>query len=403
MEGIKRTRVDEGVLDQLLGLESSKIGFYAEVKQKIQELEAANLGLRTKKSELQAVFDAIGDSIVIYDANGLVEYRNHITPRFFPKETLVGKSCRALFHPEQRSAPESCPVGQALNGKSVQFSFSSGGSGGESRYFDASATPIVDPSGKNRVLLFIRDVTDKRHQEIQLLQSEKMSSIGVLAAGVAHEINNPLTSVAGYAEALVRRFRETPEFTADDRLNDFPHYLDVIVREAYRCKGIINSLLSFSRKSDGRMGTVDVNLLIREILELVRLMARHENIEIAENLQADLPPVTGDATALRQVFMNLVMNALHAVGDGGGVAISSGQEDGEVLIRVKDTGIGIPEEVLEQIWTPFFTTKEVGQGSGLGLAVSYNIVKKHRGEIEVESREGEGSQFTVRLPLCQEK
>lgn len=403
MEEIKRTRVDEGVLDKLLGLESSKIGFYAEVKQKIQELEAANLGLRTKKGELQAVFDAIGDSIVIYDAHGNVEYRNHITPRFFPKETLVGLSCKALFHPEQKSAPDSCPVGQALKGNTVQLSFSSAGAGGESRYFDVSATPIADPTGKNRALLFIRDVTEKRHQEIRLVQSEKMSSIGLLAAGVAHEINNPLTSVAGYAEALLRRFRESPDLTTDERLNDFPHYLDVIVREVYRCKGIINSLLSFSRKSEGLMGTIDVNQLIQEVMELIRHMARSEEVEIVKSLQSDLSAVSGDAAALRQVFMNLVMNALHAVEEGGRVEISSVQEGQEVVVRVKDTGTGIPDDVLEQIWTPFFTTKDVGQGAGLGLAVSYNIVQKHHGVIEVESREGEGSQFSVRLPACLQK
>jgi len=402
MKGVKRTRVDEGVLDHLLGLGSSKIGFYAEVKQKIQELEAANLGLRTKKSELQAVFDAIGDGIIIYDANGIVQHRNHVVPRFFPEETLVGKSCRAIFHPELSADPGSCPVGQALKGKSVQMSFSLARVGGKDRFYDISATPIEDPSGRNRALLFIRDVTEKRQQEIQLLQSEKMSSIGVLAAGVAHEINNPLTSIAGYAEALVRRFREDPGVVDDRRLDDFPHYLDVIVREAYRCKGIIDSLLSFSRRSDGHLGLVDVNRIIMEVLELVFLKARHEKIEIREDLCPDLPLVQGDAAALRQVFMNLVMNALQAVEEDGAVEISSILEGAEVTVRIQDSGAGISTEVLEQIWTPFFTTKEVGQGSGLGLAVSYNIVKKHAGEIEVESKEGEGSQFTVRLPACQE-
>lgn len=402
MEGVKRTRVDEGALDKLLGLESSKIGFYSEVKQKIQELEAANLGLRTKQSELQAVFDAIADGVAVYGAKGMVQHRNHTCSRLFPKETLIGKSCGTLFHPDQSHAPRDCPVERALEGNSSQLSFASTKVDGQTRYFDVSATPIKDPSGQNRSLLFIRDVTAKRHQEMQLVQAEKMSSMGVLAAGVAHEINNPLTSIAGYAEALVRRLRDCPGSASDPLLEDFPHYLNVIVREAYRCKGIIDSLLSFSRKSDGRMGTVDVNQIIQEVLELVSLKARHEDIKFKEVLQVDLPSVKGDAAALRQVLMNLVMNALQSMESGGLVEISTALKESEVIVKVKDSGAGISADLLEQIWNPFFTTKEVGQGSGLGLAVSYNIVKEHRGEIEVDSKVGEGSQFTVRLPTCQE-
>ncbi len=401
MSDVKPTRVDEGFLDRLLGLESSKIGYYADVKQKIQELEAANLGLRTKKSELQAVFDSIGDALVIYDSNGLVQHRNHVSPRFFPHETLVGKSCRALFHPDRMSAPEACPVGLALSGKSVQLSFSSTRVDGKNRFYDVSATPIEDPSGRHRALVFIRDVTNRRHQEIQLVQSEKMSSIGVLAAGVAHEINNPLTSIAGYAEALVRRFRDDPDLVADRRLEDFPNYLNVIVREAYRCKGIIDSLLSFSRKSEGRIDSVDINQLLGEVVELVCLKARHEKIRIEESWQGDLPPVAGDAAALRQVFMNLVVNAMQAIEGEGVVTIATSLQGEQVVVRVADSGKGIASDVIEQIWNPFFTTKDVGAGSGLGLAVSYNIVKTHQGEIEVDSREGQGSTFTVRLPACQ--
>jgi PAS domain-containing protein len=123
MEKAKHTHIDEASLDRLLGLESSKIGFYAEVKQKIQELEAANLGLRTKSSELQAIFDSIGDGVAIYDGSGHVQHRNHICPRLFPRETIVGASCRRLFHPEQPHSPANCPVERALAGESVQISF----------------------------------------------------------------------------------------------------------------------------------------------------------------------------------------------------------------------------------------------------------------------------------------
>jgi len=400
MDGIKPTKVDEVFLDQLLGLNSSKIGFYAEVKQKIQELEAANLGLRTKKSELQAVFDAIGDGVVVFDSGGIIQHRNHVSARMFPTQTLVGKSCRHLFHPEERLAPGACPVEKALGGEAVQVSISSAkGEGGRARYFDISASPIEDPSGSNRALLFVRDVTERRLQELQLMQAEKMSSIGVLAAGVAHEINNPLNSVAGYAEALLRRFRDAPDLLADPRLEEFHGYLNVIIREAYRCKGIIDSLLSFSRKSDGTVDAVDVNRLVNEVLELVRHKARYDKVEICVDWCDELPPVAGDAAALRQVFLNLVMNAIQAIDGPGLVEISTGREGEMVVVRVRDNGCGIAPEAIDQVWNPFFTTKSVGQGLGLGLAVSYNIVKKHDGDVEVESEIGKGTCFSVRLPV----
>jgi len=407
MKEIRATHVDEGFLDSLLGIESSKIGFYGEVKQKIQELETANLGLRVKKTELQAVFDAISDGVVIYDRKGLVQHRNHVCPKLFPTETLIGKSCQALFHPDQNLAPGSCPVEKAFRGESSQLSFSTPHSfGGRNHFYDVIATPIATPSedstGGNRALIFIRDVTDRRSRELQLLQADKMSSIGVLAAGVAHEINNPMTSVAGYAEALQRRFRDDQSLAGDQRLIDFPKYLEIIVREVYRCKGIIDSLQSFSRKSDGVFGKVDLNTIIREVLELVRHQGKNKNITLLENFSVALPVVLGDASALRQVFLNLLLNALQSIEQTGTVTVETGAESGQVVARVIDTGSGIAQDMLDHIWTPFFTTKVVGQGQGLGLAVTYDIVEKHQGSIDVRSKVNTGTEFIVKLPVCQD-
>jgi len=401
MKEILRTTVDEANLDRLLGLESSKIGYYAEVKQKIQELEAANLGLRSKTRELQAVFDSIGDGVAIYDGNGYVQHRNHVCPSMFPMQTLVGRSCRELFHPDQETSPD-CPVERALQGESVQISFASAVADMDTRYFDATITPIEDNHGKHRALLFLRDVTERRSQELHLVQAEKMSSIGILAAGVAHEINNPLSSVAGYAEALLRRFRDEAWLSEDERMQVFRRYLEVIMKETYRCKGIIDSLLSFSRKSDGSIGPVDLNRVLQEVLELVRYKSRYEQIEITVNLQHDLPPVFGDDAGLRQVFMNLLLNAHQAIAGAGMVEIATFRAGGMGVVQIKDSGCGIAAQQLAQIWTPFFTTKNVGQGLGLGLAVTYNIIQRQGGEIQVESQQGKGTTFTVRLPLCRD-
>jgi len=398
-----RTKMDESSIERLLGLDSSKIGFYAEVKQKIHELETANMDLRSKSSELLAMFDSISDGVIVYDSNGIVQHRNHVCPRYFPHQTLPGCSCGDLFHPEDETSPRECPVERALTGEKVEVSISSQSSDGSTRYFDITATPIEESNtDRNRALVFLRDVTEKRLQELQLMQAEKLSSIGILAAGVAHEINNPLSSVAGYAEALLRRFNDEHELASDPRLEAFPKYLQVIVRESYRCKGIIDCLLSFSRKSDGSVCNVNINEILEEVLELVRFKSQYDRIDIRMDLQNDLPEIIGDPTGLRQVCMNLLINAHQSINGAGLVEISTSMADQTtVMFQISDSGCGIPKEAIEQIWDPFFTTKNVGKGTGLGLAVSYNIIKRLGGEIGVESQVGTGSKFTVRMPACQ--
>lgn len=374
--------------------------------QDITERKQNEVRLRNKKNELQAIFDAVNDGVIVFDHNGAIQHLNHICPQFFPHDVLSGGNCRDVFHPEVAFSPENCPVELALRGERVETSMVSVREGHGTRYIDITANPIQDELGeKTRALVFVRDVTLKRIHEMQLIQTEKMSSIGVLATGVAHEINNPLTSVAGYAEALLRRFRDEPALAADSRLSDFPQYLEVIVREAYHCKGIIGGLLNFGRKSDGVNYRVNLNALLLETLELIKHQPNYGQLEVVAKLHEQLPEILGDPSALRQVFMNLLINACHAIKDGGKVEIATAysENDRTVSVLVCDTGCGIAPEVIDRIWDPFFTTKEVGKGIGLGLALSYNIVKRHGGEIRVQSTDGSGTLFTVCLPISSER
>ena len=357
--------------------------------------------LRNQKNEYQAIFQSVNDAVIVFDHNRSIQHLNHICPQLFPQQVLSGGSCRDIFHPEH-SSHQNCPVERALHGERVETSIVLVQKGQATRYLDVTATPIEGALGeKNRALVFFRDKTEKRVQELQLIQAEKMSSIGILAAGVAHEINNPLTSVAGYAEALQRRFREEPSLGDDARLECFPRYLEVIVREAYICKGIIENLLNFSRNSDGMIGEVDLNGILEEIIELLKHQPGYGQIGIRTDLKKNIPRIQGDPSGLRQVFMNLLFNAFQSIKDSGLVEISTQiSDDGRVVYaRARDTGCGIAPEVIDRIWDPFFTTKEVGKGLGLGLSLTYNIVKRHGGEISVESKVDEGSQFTVRLPV----
>jgi len=370
--------------------------------QDITERKQNEVRLRNKKNELQAIFDAVNDGVIVFDHNGKIQHFNHICLESFPQEVLSGGSCGDVFHADKGLSPLDCPVELALHGERVETSMVSVREGYDTRYIDVTANPINDELGeKTRALVFLRDVTLKRLDEMQLIQTEKMSSIGVLATGIAHEINNPLTSVAGYAEALLRRFRDEPSLDRDIRLDVFPKYLEVIVREAYHCKGIIGSLLNFGRKSDGLLATVNINRLLTEILELLRHQPNYADMGIVVDLNENIPAILGDPSGLRQVFMNLLINACHAIKDGGliNVATTYSDKDRAICVQVSDTGCGIAHDVIGRIWDPFFTTKEVGKGIGLGLALSYNIVKRHGGEISVKSNAGEGSQFTVQLPV----
>jgi len=370
--------------------------------QDITERKHDEVRLRNKKNELQAIFDAVNDGVMVFDHTGAIQHLNHICPQFFSDDVLSGGNCHDIFHPDTPLSPQSCPVELALHGERVETSMVLERDGHNTRYVDVTVNPIKDELGeKTRALVFLRDVTLKRLHEMQLIQTEKMSSIGVLATGIAHEINNPLTSVAGYAEALLRRFRDEPTLVSDSRLDVFQKYLEVIVRESYHCKGIIGSLLNFGRKSDGLLATVHLNELLLEILELLRHQPNYGDMEVTSRLGEGLPDILGDPSGLRQVFMNLLINACHAIKDGGRVEVSSSfsEKDQALVVKISDTGCGIAHEVIDRIWDPFFTTKEVGKGIGLGLALSYNIIKRHGGEISVKSSVGKGSNFTVRLPV----
>jgi PAS domain S-box-containing protein len=369
--------------------------------QDITPRKQAEVALANKTNELQTIFDSIGDGITVYDQDGRLQHHNLISPQFFPGEMSPGKSCREIFHPESLSPAQECPVERALRGERVDTSLVSMRDDQKTRYLDITATPIKDAlGGKNRALVFFRDISEKRMQEMHLIQTEKMSSIGVLATGIAHEINNPLTSVAGFAEALLRRFRDDAALKEDPRLDVFPHYLEVIVRESYRCKGIIDHLLSFGRKSDGLPVKVDLNQVLQEILELLRYQSSFQKTQVLTRLKPDLPRVIGDPSGLRQVCMNLLVNAHQSIQGPGLVEVETDQVDNsQVSILVRDNGCGMSKEIQDRIWEPFFTTKEVGSGVGLGLALTYNIVKRHGGEIQLESRVGEGSSFKVLLPI----
>jgi len=237
-------------------------------------------------------------------------------------------------------------------------------------------------------LIIFDDVTDRAELEQRLVQADKLSSIGLLAAGVAHEVNTPLAVISTYAQMLAKQVAN------DDQKSIL---LDKIAKQTFRASEIVNSLLNFSRTSTTLFGDVDLNKVIRETMSLLEHQIKKVGVEVKLDLAADLPSVHGNAGKLQQVFLNLFLNARDAMEGGGVLAVRTWAEESGARADVSDTGHGIPPEHLQRIYDPFFTTKGSRKGTGMGLAVTYGIIQEHKGSIEVSSRQG-GTRFQIRLP-----
>jgi PAS domain S-box-containing protein len=240
----------------------------------------------------------------------------------------------------------------------------------------------------------IRDVTHKKYLEEHLTRTEKLAALGQLAAGVAHEINNPLGSILVLSYLLLEDIdKARPEWAQVEK----------IVREATRCKEIVQGLLEFSRYMPAKMAPVNLNLILAEVLSLVEDHLLFQYIDVVKNLDPGLPPVLGDKNRLEQVLINLLMNGGEAMEGMGRLAVSTAlaPEGDLVQIRIQDTGPGIPESHLSRLFDPFFTTKEVGRGVGLGLSISYSIIQKHLGRIFVAETGPQGTAFVIELPVLQ--
>ena len=252
-----------------------------------------------------------------------------------------------------------------------------------------------EPLGSTAI---IKDVSEKVEMDKHIYNTEKLASIGILAAGVAHEINNPLAVILGFADLLKEKFEEGSAERED---------LQLIEGNANHAKKIVENLLGFARVTEGLEDHVDINRALTTVTDIVQNTLMTKKVEFVTDIDANLPPVGGDAREFQQVVFNLINNAVAAMDqEGGTLTIKAWAENSRVLVQVKDTGAGIPDRIKGQIFDPFFTTKNVGQGTGLGLSLCYGIVQKYGGRIDFTSVSGEddtdepiGTTFTVSMPL----
>ncbi|HVS81470.1 MAG TPA: ATP-binding protein [Pyrinomonadaceae bacterium] len=272
---------------------------------------------------------------------------------------------------------------------------------GDTNHWLISKIPMRADEGNlvSHVITVGENITARVKSDRAVARSEKLAAVGRLAAGVVHEINNPLATIAACAESLGKRIEEGA-FNDSPDAEDLREYLGLIRDEAFRCKTITNGLLDFSRSRAGQFVLVDMAEVIKTTARLVTHQERGDNIQISVEAAASLPRVSGDVGQLQQAVIALATNGIDAMPDGGTLTLRAKTSGPRVLVEVSDTGIGIPPENMTKIFDPFFTTKDVGRGTGLGLAVCYGILSEHGGRLDVRSSLAVGTTFTITLPVA---
>jgi len=391
----------QGVIIVIILLGGLFINFILVTWSNVLEKEVSKKTAELKKSEerYKSLIENAEDIIFTVDLEGKIGSINKHGLQFFRKNEneVLGHSLSDIFVPDGLIL--------MLNIKNIIKT-------GESRqiihrvilnnrefWFNTNLRGLIDEKGNiYSVLGIARDITDRKKMEEQSYYTEKLASLGTLAAGVAHEINNPLAVILGFTDILLEKLPQ------DSQEYDI---LKTIEKQATNAKRIVENLLSFVRHKEHKEQLVNINECIETVIDVMNNTIAINNIEVKKNLQEKLPFVKGDAGELQQVFFNIINNAIYVM-KGGGLLTISTRYDGEwVEICISDTGCGIPKEHRQRIFDPFFTTKEVGKGTGLGLWVSYNIIKKHNGIISFETKTKEeseetGTKFIIKLPPIME-
>ncbi len=387
-------------LEDLVGIEYCKLGFYQDLQQKVEQLKTSNQELEKKRREIQAVLDGITDLMLVLSEDMKIQQVNYVFTKWFPGIDPIGRFCYQVLRGTTRPCDD-CPARRALDLCQVVKDICIYKIDNKFRQFEIIASPLkTDPAGEHNVLLFKRDVTLEKEYQAQFYQAEKMATVGVLAAGVAHEINNPLAAINGFAEGLKRRITRIREKIDGKLVEDFEEYTDTIIKECLRCRDIVQILLTFSRPVGSGHCPVDMNQCVKDTLFILKhRFKERNNVTIEADLQPNLPMILGDESQMKQVIINLLTNALDATINGGDIRVITGAgPKGAVNLIVRDSGCGIPASLKDKLFEPFFTTKPVGQGIGVGLSTCYTIVNNHRGEISVISEEGHGASFKVSIP-----
>lgn len=370
---------------------------------------AQEVDRRTAESEMQqrfteAIIDTLPLSLYAIDR----EYRivawnrnRELGELGLPRGAVLGKNIFEVLTKQSRQLLEREFSRVFATGEIHRVEQETVDESGDTNHWLISKIPMrADENDEvTHVITVGENITTRVKAHRAVARAEKLAAVGRLAAGVVHEINNPLATIAACAESLEKRIEEGA-FNDSPDAEDLREYLGLIRDEAFRCKSITNGLLDFSRLRAGQRVPVDMTEIIKATGRLVTLQQRGDNIQIVVEAAAGLPSVSGDVGQLQQAVVALATNAIDAMPDGGTLTLRASRTDSRVLVQVNDTGIGIPPENMTKIFDPFFTTKDVGRGTGLGLAVCYGILSDHGGRLDVRSSVGTGTTFTITLPVA---
>lgn len=351
--------------------------------------------LKLLKEFSESIIESINIGILAVDLEGRVTRLNSALEEILDlsRAQSVGKRVEELFAEDFSDTLRQVLGNDSWRLKEIRniYKIHTATSTGRSLVLNIAIAPLQDAQSQTGALVLLEDVTSRVHLEEQLQQREKLSSIGLLAAGVAHEVNTPLTGVSSYTQMLLGMLAETDPKHA---------LLQKVRRQAERATNIVNNLLNFSRTGDAtQFSELDISRVLDDTLQLLEPQLRGNQIQIVRGYDPEAPAVIGNSGKLQQVFTNLLLNARDAIPDGGSIKISTSPADDDSLtIEIADSGVGIAPENVAKIYDPFYTTKGVGRGTGLGLAVSYGIVQEHSGHISVESTPGHGTTFRISLP-----
>jgi len=359
------------------------------------EMEKAEELVRLKEFS-ENIIESVNVGILVVDFDGRITTWNSALEEVFgvARDRALGRSIDDIFDRDLIETIQNV-IGQegwAIRDTRHIYKYNASTEDGRPLTLNISLAPFEAARGVvTGTLVVIENVTQRAQLEQQLLEREKLSSIGLLAAGVAHEVNTPLAGISSYAQMLLQQVQEN---------DPKRRLLEKIHVQTVRASGIVNNLLNFSRTGDAQFGEVDINRVLDDTLQLLEPQLRSAKFKIACTYGEHLQPAYGSASKLQQVFMNLILNARDAMPNGGRLTVHTRAVDTSLVIDFRDTGVGIAPENIARIYDPFFTTKEVRQGTGLGLALSYGIIQEHNGRIFVESRPGEGAHFTIKLPTA---
>ncbi|HEV2915859.1 MAG TPA: response regulator [Pyrinomonadaceae bacterium] len=366
------------------------------------EVERRTAEAEAQRRFTEAIIDSLPLSLYAVDRNYRVVAWNRnreLGGQGIPRNAVLGRNIFDVLTRQKRDVLEREFARAFETGAIERIEQETATAEGETKHWLVSKIPMrAHGDGEvSHVITVGEDITTRVDANRAIARAEKLAAVGRLAAGVVHEINNPLATISACAEALESRVAEGA-FDGSPEVEDLREYLGLIRSEAFRCKTITNGLLDFSRTRASQHVPVNVNEVITATARLLMHQRRGEGVEITVEAAREVAPILGDAGQLQQAVIALATNAIDAMPEGGRLSLRSRNLETHVLVEVSDTGVGIASENLTKIFDPFFTTKEIGQGTGLGLAVCYGIVTEHGGRLDVQSSVGVGTTFTISLP-----